>query len=318
MNRRKALIVGINYYSNVGILSGCVPDAYSVNSVLSYNSDGTKNFDTRLVPVIDQNSSISRKELKELIVELFSDDNDISLFYFSGHGYIESTGGYLITSECSTGDDGFPMSELLTIINTSKVRNKIVVLDTCHSGAMGNIDTKSNIIAIEEGVTILTASQKTEYSIDEGDGSLFTKLFVDALSGAASNLLGDISPGSIYAHIDQSLSAWEQRPVFKTNVKNFVSLRKTQPPISLLELKKITKLFDASFEYYLDPSYEPDSPNPNKENNEKFALLQKFNRLNLVIPVGAEHMYYAAMESKSCKLTVVGEFYWSLVKKGRI
>lgn len=318
MNRRKALIVGINYYSNVGSLSGCVPDAYSVNSVLSDNSDGTKNFDTILVPAIDENSSISRKRLKGLVEELFSDDNDISLFYFSGHGYIESTGGYLITSECSTGDDGFPMSELLTIINDSKVRNKIVVLDTCYSGAMGNINAKSNIIAIEEGVTILTASQKTEYSIDEGDGSLFTKLFVDALSGSASNLLGEVSPGSIYAHIDQSLSAWEQRPVFKTNVKNFVSLRKTQPPISLLELKKITELFDESFEHNLDPSYEPDSPNPNKENNEKFALLQKFNRLNLVIPVGAEHMYYAAMESKSCKLTVVGEFYWSLVTRGRI
>ena len=143
-------------------------------------------------------------------------------------------------------------------------------------------------------------------------------MFVDALSGSASNLLGDVSPGSVYAHIDQSLSAWEQRPVFKTNVKNFVSLRKTQPPISLIELKKITELFDESFEHNLDPSYEPDSPSPSKENNEKFALLQKFNRLNLVIPVGSEHMYYAAMESKSCKLTVVGEFYWSLVKKGRI
>ena len=318
MNRRKALIVGINYYSNVGTLNGCVADAYSVNSVLSDNSDGTKNFDTLLVTAVDQNSSISRSQLKDLVKELFNDDNDISLFYFSGHGYIESTGGYLITSECSTGDDGLPMSELLTIINESKVRNKIVVLDTCHSGAMGNINTNSNMIAIEEGVTILTASQKNEYSIDEGDGSLFTKLFVDALSGSASNLLGDVSPGSVYAHIDQSLSAWEQRPVFKTNVKNFVSLRKTQPPISLLELKKITELFDESFVHSLDPSYEPDSSNPNRENNEKFNLLQKYNRLNLVIPIGTEHMYYAAMESKSCKLTVVGEFYWSLVKKGRI
>ena len=25
---------------------------------------------------------------------------------------------------------------------------------------------------------------------------------------------GDITPGSIYAHIDQSLGAWEQRPLF--------------------------------------------------------------------------------------------------------
>lgn len=318
MNRRKALIVGINYYAGVGTLNGCVSDAYSVNSVLADNSDGTKNFDTLLVTAVDQNSSISRSQLKDLVKELFNDDNDISVFYFSGHGYIEGTGGYLITSECTTGDDGLPMSELLTIINQSKVRNKIIILDTCHSGMMGNIDAESNISAIGEGVTILTASQKSEYAIDEGDGSIFTKLFVDALSGSASNLLGDVSPGSVYAHIDQSLSAWEQRPVFKTNVKNFVSLRKTQPPISLIELKKITELFDESFEHNLDPSYEPDSPSPSKENNEKFALLQKFNRLNLVIPVGSEHMYYAAMESKSCKLTVVGEFYWSLVKKGRI
>ena len=79
MNRRKALIVGINYYSNVGTLNGCVADAYSVNSVLSDNSDGTKNFDTKLVTVVDQNSLISRSQLKDLVKELFNDDNEISV-----------------------------------------------------------------------------------------------------------------------------------------------------------------------------------------------------------------------------------------------
>ena len=29
-------------------------------------------------------------------------------------------------------------------------------------------------------------------------------------------------------------------------------------------------------------------------------------------------MYYAAMNSKSCKLTAVGKQYWRLVKEGRI
>lgn len=315
---RKALIVGVNYYEKINMLSGCVPDAYSVNAVLSDNSDGTKNFDTKLVTAFDSNSAITRSELKSYVKELFSDDNEISLFYFSGHGYIESTGGYLITSDCSTGDDGLSMTELLKIVNDSKVKNKIIILDTCHSGAMGNLDADTNVAVINEGVTILTASQKTEYSIDEGDGSLFTKLLVDALNGTASNLLGDISPGSVYAHVDQSLGAWEQRPVFKTNVKNFVSLRKTQPPISLNELKKITELFDTTFEHKLNPSYEPESDNPVKENTEKFAVLQKYNRINLVVPVDAPHMYHAAMESKSCKLTVLGEFYWKLVHDKRI
>lgn len=315
---KKALIVGVNYYEKINELSGCVPDAYSVNAVLSDNSDGTKNFDTKLITAIDPRSSINRTDFKAYIKELFKDDNNISLLYFSGHGYIESTGGYLLTSECSTGDDGLPMSELLQIVNDSKVKNKIIVLDTCHSGAMGNVAPNTNIATINEGVTILTASQKTEYAIDEGDGSLFTKLFVDAISGAAANLLGDVSPGSIYAHIDQSLSAWEQRPIFKTNVKNFVSLRKTQPPIALADLKKITELFPDSFEFKLDPTFEPESENPVKENTEKFDILQKYNRINLVVPVDAPHMYHAAMESKSCKLTVLGEFYWKLVKERKI
>lgn len=116
---------------------------------------------------------------------------------------------------------------------------------------MGNFNVQSDIAFINEGVTILTASRKNQPSMDEGDGSTFTKLFVD-------------------------------------------------------------------FEFKLNPTFEPESENPDKENTEKFALLQKYNRVNLVVPVDAPHMYHAAMNSKSCKLTVVGEYYWQLVKEKRI
>jgi hypothetical protein len=71
-------------------------------------------------------------------------------------------------------------------------------------------------------------------------------------------------------------------------------------------------------EFQLDPEYEPKSNNPSPEKTKKFAILQKFNRINLVVPTGAEHMYYAAMDSKSCKLTDLGKHYWRLVKKGRL
>ena len=71
-------------------------------------------------------------------------------------------------------------------------------------------------------------------------------------------------------------------------------------------------------EFALDPEYEPESDNPSQEKTKKFAILQKFNRVNLVVPVGEEHMYFAAMNSKSCKLTDLGKHYWKLVKKGRI
>ena len=57
---------------------------------------------------------------------------------------------------------------------------------------------------------------------------------------------------------------------------------------------------------------------PNDENVKKFQLLQKYNRVNLVVPEGAPHMWHAAMESKTCRLTALGEHYRKLVEKKRI
>ena len=59
-------------------------------------------------------------------------------------------------------------------------------------------------------------------------------------------------------------------------------------------------------------------PNPIEENTKIFAILQKYNRLNLLKPVDAPHMWNAAMESKSCKLTALGEHYRKLAERDRI
>lgn len=316
---RKALIVGIDFYENVTKLHGCVNDAYAVKNVFDRHSDGTINFGVRLATSTDDSNQISKRQLKDLVKELFKDACDIALFYFSGHGYIESTGGYLITSECSEGDDGFPMNELLQIANDSPARNKIIILDCCHSGIAGNNAQNEDKAVLKEGITILTASSADQYAMEKNGSGVFTSLFVDAMNGSAANLVGDITPGSIYAHIDQSLGPWEQRPIFKTNVRSFTTLRKVQSPISLSDLKQITQLFPVKSEHFkLNPSFEPDSNEPDEVNVEKFKILQKYNRINLVIPYGEDHMYYAAMNSKSCKLTILGEHYWSLVKNERI
>ena len=316
---RKALIVGIDYYDSINRLNGCVNDAYSVKSVLERNSDGSVNFGTRLCTASDATTKINRKPLKNLVEELFRDPAEIALFYFSGHGYLESTGGYLITSECSDGDDGLSMDEVLSIVNSSPAQNKILIFDCCHSGAAGSLNATGDNALLSEGVTILTASAKNQYSIECDGKGVFTTLFVDGLNGSAANLVGDVTPGSVYAHIDQSLGPWEQRPLFKTNVRNFISLRETQPPIDLDDLKRLTEFFsDPSYTYPLDPSYEPKSTCPDPDHTAIFSILQKYNHINLVKPVDEDHMYFAAMNSKGCKLTVLGSHYWNLVKKDRI
>jgi Caspase domain len=329
---RKALIVGIDYYERVRSLSGCVNDAYSVKAVLERNSDGTLNFAApQVMTGTSAAKAVSKHDLKDAARELFADDAEIALFYFAGHGYIEDTGGFLCTSDTANGDDGLSLQELMTLANTSRAKNKIIVLDSCHSGVVGDNAIRQNLAEISTGVTVLTASTAWQYALEApgGGAGVFTQLFVDALNGAAANLVGEITPGSVYAHIDQSLGPWAQRPVFKTNVKTFVSLRKTESPIALAELRALTAHFPApNYTFPLDPSFEPERPGgqfddplipkPDPRHTETFRVLQNYARVNLVRPVGAPHMWHAAMQGKACKLTVLGQHYWKLVKEGLI
>ncbi len=327
---RKALVVGIDSYVTASPLYGCVNDSYEVKAMLERHADGSVNFSVKHLAVTSAENHIGRQELRDAVEELFKGDGDIALLYFAGHGYIEATGGYLCASDVSSGSDGLALADIMTWANQSKIQNRVIVLDSCHSGVVGGNALQQQVAEINDGVTILTASTAEQYASEVKGAGVFTSLLVDALGGAAANLLGEVTPGSIYAHIDQSLGPWSQRPVFKTNVKRFVSLRKVQSQVELGELQKIAELFpSAGFQYELNPSYEPERdeawhqnpsgiPAPDEENNKVFAVLQKYNRVGLVVPEGAPHMWHAAMESKSVKLTALGEHYRKLAAEGLI
>jgi hypothetical protein len=329
---RKALIVGIDYYDHINPLSGCVNDAHSVKSVLERHGNGTVNFATpKILTGTSSTDRVDKNELKDAVRELFADDSEIALFYFAGHGYIEDTGGFLCGTDCRTGDDGLSLAEVMALAGQSAAKNKVIVLDSCHGGIMGSRPASPAFAEIKEGMTILTAStaEQSAMEVPSGSAGVFTTLFVDALGGAAANLVGDVTPGSVYAHIDQSLGPWAQRPVFKTNVKTFVSLRKVTAPIPLTDLQALATHFPrADYEFPLDPAYEPERsgeqraepniPPPDPHKNAVFAVLQRYVKVNLVRPVDAPHMWHAAMQSKSCELTVLGQHYRHLVASGLI
>lgn len=312
---RKALIVGLNDYPNAP-LKGCVNDAYGVSNVLERHSDGSPNFDVMLIT-----DTCTKSELKRNIKALFEGDNEIALLYFSGHGTVTSTGGYIVTTDYSEDDEGVSMDEILVIANSSKAKNKVIVLDCCNSGAFGSpaLHKESNLTSICDGLTVLTASKKDESAMEYNGSGIFTSLLIEALHGGAADLRGDITPGGVYSYIDRALGAWDQRPIFKTNVSAFTSLRKVVPPIPLDVLRKIKEYFASPEEHFaLDPSFEPTSENPIPHNVEIFSNLQRMVRVGLVIPVDEEHMYYAAMNSKACRLTATGYHYWKLTNANRI
>lgn len=327
---RKALVVGIDHYDHVGPLFGCVNDSFAVKAMLDRHADGSVNFGVKHMTATGPTDVVPRDELRESIEALFAGDGEVALLYFAGHGHIEATGGYLCSSDVKTGNDGVPLAEIMTMANQSSIQNRVIVLDSCHSGVAGGSALQQKVAEISDGVTILTASTAEQYATEENGAGVFTSLLVDALGGAAANLVGDVTPGGVYAHVDQSLGPWAQRPVFKTNVKRFVSLRKVQPPLELSELRRISEFFPtAGFQFQLDPTYEPERhdswatdpmgvPPPDPDHNAIFKILQKFNRVGLLIPENAPHMFHAAMESKTVRLTALGEHYRRLAAKDLI
>ena len=313
---KKALVVGLNNYP-FAPLQGCINDAEQIAKLLSRNGDGSPNFHVRLET--DKEMTFDKAKLKRMIKELF-DYDDTVLFYFSGHGHLNTFGGYIVTPDAKQYDEGVSMDEILKVANESRARNKIIILDCCHSGQMGTPNIQgSSTTQIGQGVTILTACQSSEYAVERSGQGLFTGLLVDALEGAAADLSGNVTPGSIYWYVDKALGPWEQRPVFKTCVNEYVSLRTVRPPIPLDILRKIPEFFpEPDYEFRLDPTYEFTESSADPTNVSIFKSLQKMERVGLVVPVGEEHMYYAAINSKSCKLTNLGKCYWKFVKEGRI
>ena len=100
---RKALIVGIDSYTNVSSLYGCVNDSFAVKGMLDRHADGSVNFGVKHLTATGPNDPIEREELREAIQNLFAGDGEVALLYFAGHGHIEATGGYLCTSDVRQG-----------------------------------------------------------------------------------------------------------------------------------------------------------------------------------------------------------------------
>src|ERR1700722_6272031 len=142
---RKALVVGINDYPNAP-LRGCINDAIAISSVLGTHGDGSPNFGIKLLTSPSENITIPK--LRAEIESLFSGKPDIALLYFSGHGFINNLGGYIVAKDFTKYNEGVPMDDILKLANQSEAKDKIIILDCCHSGALGSPTLTGSNVAL--------------------------------------------------------------------------------------------------------------------------------------------------------------------------
>ncbi len=323
---KRALCIGINDYPT-SPLRGCVPDAKRMFRLLSQNGDSTTNFDCKLLTT-ESGNQVSLAAMKLAIENLFTTYADSAVLYFSGHGTKNVYGGYLISQDGTTSNPGFAFDDLLKLVRRSPVREITIIVDCCHSGAMGDTgESDTQMVKLREGVSILTASGADEFALENGKGGVFTSIVANALDGQAADILGAITVAGIYNQADSLLTAWEQRPMFKSHLSRMLPIRHVHGKTTVEKLRRINEYFPTvDYEHRLDPEYEPNkveipiaeaTVNPVKE--ALFAELQALRALGLVEPLAPEeHMYFAAIHRGRCRLTPLGQFYWSMVNKRKI
>ncbi len=313
-NKRRALIVGIDDYG-FAPLEGCVKDATSICQALKTHDNDDENFSCRLL--ISSKQKITQALFIKEIENLFNKEGDIALLYFSGHGGLSIRGGTLVTQDAVKYNEGVDLSTIITMANkANEVREIFIILDSCHSGHIANFDMAGEQTAIlRKGISILTASKYDEYAVELNGHGLFTSIVLEALNGGAADIMGNVTSASIYNYADKILGPWDQRPVFKTHISELSTLRKCKPIVSDSLLKKIPRYFlTQDYEFPLDKSFEPNAEPKNLENEEIFADLQQLTTASLVTPTGEKHMYFAAINSKACKLTPQGKWHWKISK----
>jgi hypothetical protein len=317
---RKALVVGINDYPGCS-LKGCEGDASRISKLLAEHYDEKPNF--TCMTYLSSKETITRDFLRGSLRKLFADQADAALFYFAGHGAATKGGGILVTVDYSKHDEGVPMEEVIALARDAgeRIKEIFIVLDCCHSGYAGSSWIAPNIDIVPKGVSILTASSSTQVAVEDkkSDAGVFTTLVCDALEGGAADVLGNVTAARIYSYLDQTLGAWDQRPHFKANLSKLEALRLCEPAVALDTLRQIIKIFPApDYVLPLSPAYEP-TAHPKDEDKERvFSTLQKYRAARLLVPIGEEHLYYAAINSKACQLTPLGRFYWNLADRRKI
>jgi len=201
--RSYALVVGVSKYKSLPAkneLPYAEADAQLMYSILISPEGG--NFKAQNVHVLtNEKATLAnlRKELNEWLPSVAKDDDRV-LIYFATHGFVDrSTGkGYLAAYDIDPnkyGSTGLPMDELGQVIGTKiHARNKILLTDSCHSGAISPEDTESvnhTLMNLQKSLFSLTASRDRESSFEGaqwgGGHGVFTYFVAKGMGGEADN-----------------------------------------------------------------------------------------------------------------------------------
>jgi len=199
-----ALIIGINDFKNPKLrLKYSVADANLFADTL--RSAATGLFEQVHISILTTRETTTRERIKKELAALRSlHPDDLFVLYVASHGTVDNGEYFLITSNVGLTSterlkqDALTQTELKELVANIPTTKKVIVLDTCNAGAMGdaiqmamltrgmNEDTAIKILSRAVGSAIFSASTSMQEAMEGYQGhGLFTWVLAEGLSGKA-------------------------------------------------------------------------------------------------------------------------------------
>ena len=246
---RRAMIVGINQYKDDRIppLKGAENDAQDLYERLTDPNIGNFEIQDNHFLLGEQATA---ERIRKAISDLFwkTDHADLTLFYFSGHGFVDSYGdGYMAPYDFCEDElfvCGTNLREFKQMLSRSQSASVVVILDCCYSGITTKDDKalrdyraeyEANLKDLSgEGRVILASSTPDQVSREKDlklpDGKrrqrgMFTHYLLTGLDGDASDEQGIISIATLQGYIEKKFTGKKQTPRFFVEGSNLSSIK---------------------------------------------------------------------------------------------
>lgn len=195
--RRWAVMAGVNHYVDPSIsdLTVCVQDVAAIHQRLT-----SGYYHTQLLT--DENTPSLLPTRNNILAELtnaaqLAQEDDLLLFYFSGHGLAAGGESYLVPRDARLSalpDTAVSMKKVRRIMKKSAARARVIILDACHSGAsigkspvVMTPEFIERVFVAAEGMAVLASCKQNQLSWEwqQQQQSVFTHYLLQALHGEA-------------------------------------------------------------------------------------------------------------------------------------
>jgi nucleoside phosphorylase len=225
---RWAVLVGVNRYDDelsFAQLTVCVSDAIRLAEQLAIGG-----FDRRHIHLLtDQQDPENWPVYEHILAKLAAvadstEEEDLLLFYFSGHGQLEAeTGDPYVIPRNGRGTilrrTAVAVQDIKELLLKARAKQKVIILDACHSGADDSRKAGGSmspgfierVFTSAEGLAILSSCRGGQFSYEwsEKGCSVFTYYLLEALRGHADQTdKGFVTVLDVNGYVVDGVKVW--------------------------------------------------------------------------------------------------------------